>query len=99
MSSKQCDSKVELVPIFTLFLELQFAVVYGLVNTVVSVVLGSKWMTISQSCQTASNCKQLLSFKFRKIKLSSPLFFYGKDTVEISTVHHWLRKSGDSGPQ
>jgi hypothetical protein len=27
------------------------------------------------------------------------LAFYGKDTVEISTVHHWLRKSRDSGPE
>lgn len=25
--------------------------------------------------------------------------FYGKDSVEISTVHHWLRKSRDSGPE
>jgi hypothetical protein len=90
---------VELVPTFTLFLRLQFAVVYSLVNTVVCVVLGSKWMTSSQSCQTASNCKQLLSFQFTKIKLSSPLAFYGKDSVEISTVHHWLRKSRDSGPE
>jgi len=99
MSGKQCDPKVELVPTFMLFLELQFAVVYGLVNMVVGVVLGSKWMTSSQSCQTASNCKQLLRFQFTKIKLSSPLAFYGKYTVEISTVHHWLRKSRDSGPE
>jgi len=47
----------------------------------------------------ASNWKQLLSFQFTKIKLSSPLAFYGKDTVEISTVHHWLRNSRDSGPE
>jgi hypothetical protein len=96
MSGKQCDPKVELAPTFTLFLELQFAVVYGLVNIVVGAVLRSKWMTSSQSCQTASNSKQLLSFQFTKIKLSLPLVFYGKDTVEISTVHHWPRKSRDS---
>lgn len=98
MSNKQCNTKVELVPTFTLFLELQFAVVYGLVNTVICVVSGSKWMTSSQSCQMASNCKQLLSFQCTKIKLSSLLASYGKDTVEISTVHHWLRKSRDCGP-
>jgi hypothetical protein len=80
MSGKQCDPKMELAPTFTLLLGLQFAVVYGLVNTVVGVVLGSKWMTSSQSCQMASNCKQLLSFQFTKIELSLPLAFYGKDT-------------------
>jgi hypothetical protein len=88
MSNKKYNTKVELVPTFILFLKLQFSVVYSLVNTVVCVVLGSKWMTSSQSRQTASNCKQLLSFQFTKIKLSSPLASYGKDTVEISNVHY-----------
>lgn len=51
-SRRQCNVEAVLVQPHLLFLESQFAIWYGLVNTVVCTVLSSEWMTHSQLCQS-----------------------------------------------
>lgn len=54
-----------------MFLELQFAVGYGLVNTVVCIVFGSKWVTYFQLFQSRWNSRELMCFWHMKVKLPS----------------------------
>jgi len=56
------ELEVELYPTFSMFLELQFAVGYGLVNTVVCIVFVSEWVTCFQLFQSRSNSRELMSF-------------------------------------
>jgi hypothetical protein len=55
ISHKQCDLDGELAPNCLLFLELQFAVGYALVNVVVCIAFSSEWMTSVKAHQTVSS--------------------------------------------
>jgi hypothetical protein len=74
---------------------------YGLLNVVVCVVFGSEWMTRFHSCRRTSNNEQLLSLNARNetpIGINQKfLAVHGEDTVNLSTMRCWVRKSGDSG--
>lgn len=54
-----------------MFLELQFAVGCGLVNTVVCIVFGSELVTCFHLFQSRSNDRELMSFWCMKVKLPS----------------------------
>lgn len=74
---------------------------YGLINIVVCVVFRSKWTTCFHSVeaqQAAAVTEFLRHENETPIGIHPRLMaFYAEDTVDASTVRHWVTKSRDSG--
>lgn len=100
--NKQYGLEGEIVLSCSLSLMPYYAMWYNLVNIAVCIVFDSNWMTCSQLCQSASNSRMILSFFMHENETLFEihrwlLAYYGEDTVDTSTVHHWVRKSWDNG--